>query len=119
MYVYIQIILLIPREHLDAIYFVFLEPHLQHMEVPQLGVEAELQLPAYTTATATRDPSHICDLHHGSRQNWILNPLSGSRDRIHILMATSWDCNPLSHYGNSNYLLLVIKQYIKQEASQI
>ena len=34
------------------------------MEVPRLGVESELQLPAYTTATATLDPSHICDLHH-------------------------------------------------------
>ena len=26
--------------------------HLQHMEVPRLGVEMELQLPSYTTATA-------------------------------------------------------------------
>ena len=26
--------------------FCFLEPHLQHMEVPRLGVELELQLPA-------------------------------------------------------------------------
>ena len=30
--------------------FFFLQPHLQHMEVPGLGVELELQLPAYTTA---------------------------------------------------------------------
>ena len=35
----------------------FLGPHLRHMEVPRLGAESELQLPAYTTATATRDPS--------------------------------------------------------------
>ena len=28
------------------------------MEVPKLGVELELQLPAYGTATATQDPSH-------------------------------------------------------------
>ena len=27
-----------------------------HMEVPRLGVESELQLPAYTTAAATPDP---------------------------------------------------------------
>uniref|UniRef100_A0A8W4FFK4 Fibronectin type-II domain-containing protein n=2 Tax=Sus scrofa TaxID=9823 RepID=A0A8W4FFK4_PIG len=27
------------------------------MEVPRLGVQSELQLPAYTTATATGDPS--------------------------------------------------------------
>ena len=45
--------------------FVFLGVHPQHMEVPRLGVELEPQLPAYyTTATATQDPSHVCDLHH-------------------------------------------------------
>ena len=34
------------------------------MEVPRLGVKMELQLPAYTVATAkaTLDLSHICDL---------------------------------------------------------
>ena len=49
------------------IFFVFLGPHLQHMEVPRPGVELELQLPAYTTATTTQDPSHICNLHHSSQ----------------------------------------------------
>ena len=44
-----------------------------HMEVPRLGVESKLQLPAYTTATAMWDPSHICDLQHSSRQRQILN----------------------------------------------
>ena len=38
------------------LFFCFLGPHSQHMEVPRLGVELELQLPAYTTATATLDP---------------------------------------------------------------
>ena len=42
--------------------FCFLGPHLQHTEVPRLGVKLELQLLAY--ATATWDPSHIYDLHH-------------------------------------------------------
>ena len=42
----------------------FLGSHLQHMEVPSLGVELELQLQTYTTATATLDPSCICDLRH-------------------------------------------------------
>ena len=41
-------------------FFFFLGPHLQHMEVPRLGAELELQLPAYTTAIATWDPNHIC-----------------------------------------------------------
>ena len=36
--------------------FVFLGPHTLHMEVPRLGVELELLLPAY--ATATPEPSH-------------------------------------------------------------
>ena len=31
------------------------------MEVPRLGVESELQLPACTTATATPDPSPVCE----------------------------------------------------------
>ena len=31
--------------------------HLQHMEVPRLGVDSELQLPAYITTTAMQDPS--------------------------------------------------------------
>ena len=44
--------------------FVFLGPHLLHTAVPRSGVKSELQLPAYTTAIATPDPSHVCDLHH-------------------------------------------------------
>ena len=42
-------------------FFCFLGPHLLHVEVPRLGVKSELQLPAYTIATAMRDVSHICD----------------------------------------------------------
>ena len=65
----------------------FLQPHLQHMEVPWLGVQLELQLPAYTTATATQGPSCICDLHHTAHDN------AGSlthRTRPEIKPATSW-----------------------------
>ena len=46
----------------------FLGPHLQPMEIPRLGVQSELQLPAYSTATATPDPCFICNLHHSSWQ---------------------------------------------------
>ena len=60
--------------------FVFLGPHLHHMEVPGLGIELEPQLPTYTTVTATWDLSHICDLHLSSWQRQILNPLSEARD---------------------------------------
>ena len=37
-------------------FFVFLGLHPRHMEVPRLGLKSELQLLAYTTATATPDP---------------------------------------------------------------
>ena len=59
------------------------------MEVPRLGIESELQLPAYTTATATQYLSHVCDLHHSSQQCQILNPLSKARDQTRVLMDTS------------------------------
>ena len=45
--------------------FCLLGLHPRHMEVPRLGVQLELLLMAYTTATAMKDPSHG-DLHHGS-----------------------------------------------------
>ena len=54
---------------------------VQHREVPRLGVKSELQLPAYTTDTATPGSSCVCNLHHNSPQRWILNPLSKARDR--------------------------------------
>ena len=60
--------------------------HLQHTEVPRLGVKLELRLPAYTTATVKPYPSCIWDLYHSSWQCWMLNPLSGARDRTLILM---------------------------------
>ena len=70
------------------------------MEVSRLGVELELQLPAYTTAIAMPDPSRVCDLHHSSQQCWILNPLSRARDGTRILRL-GWVPNLLSHNGNS------------------
>ena len=53
--------------------FCFLGPYPQHMEVPRLRVQSELQLLVYTTATERQDPSHICDLHRSSQQCRILN----------------------------------------------
>ena len=50
---------------------------MQHTEVPRLGVKLELQLLGY--ATATQDPSHVCDLHHTSWNHQMLNPLSEDR----------------------------------------
>ena len=70
----------------------FLGMHLRHMEVPRLGVKSELQLLAYSTATAMPDPSLICNLHHSSWQHWIFNPLSKARDWACVLMNTNWIC---------------------------
>ena len=47
------------------------------------------------------DPSCICNLHHSSRQHWILNPLSDARDRACILVDTNQVLNTLSQNGNS------------------
>ena len=85
---------------------IFLGLQVWHMEVPRLGAELELQLPAYTTATAMQDQSCVCDLHHSSRQHWILNPLSEARDQTCTLMVTSRVCNRLSHKRNSCMYIL-------------
>ena len=61
-------------------YFFLLPPQLQHMEVPGLGVESELQLQAYITATAKPDPSCIFNLCLSLQQCRILNPVSEARD---------------------------------------
>ena len=61
----------------------------RHMEVPGPGAKSELQLPAYTTAKATQDPSRIYDPHHSSRQRQIFNPLIEARDRTCFLMDAS------------------------------
>ena len=71
------------------------------MEIPGLGVELEMQLPTYATATAMQDMSRICELHHSSGQHWILNPLSEARDQTHILVILYQVLNLLSHNENS------------------
>ena len=59
------------------------------MEVPRVRVESELQSLTYTIATATPDPSCICDLHGSPQQHGIPNPLSAARDQSPMLMDTS------------------------------
>ena len=61
-------------------YYCFLGLHLQHVEVPRLGVESEPKLP---------DPSRNCDLRHSYWQRQILNPLSKARDQTCIVMDPS------------------------------
>ena len=73
------------------LFFCFLGPHPQHMEVPRLGVKSELQLPAYAATTAMQDLSCVCDWHlyHSSQQCRIPDPLSEPRDQTHILKKTT------------------------------
>ena len=78
-----------PNRKFFFLTFCFLGPYPRHMKVPRLGVESELQLQAYTTATTMWDPSCICGLCISSRQCLIRDPLSEARDRTRILMDTS------------------------------
>ena len=83
-------------------FFVFLGPHPQHMEgSSQAGVESEQQLPAYTTATATRDSSRVFHLHHSSGQRWILNP--------GIEPASSWILIRFVNLRAINYYLCLLE----------
>ena len=76
----------------NFVFLSFLEPYPGHVEVPRLGVQSQLHPLAYATAMATRDPSHVCDLHHSSWQRWILNLLSEARNGTRNLMVPSWMC---------------------------
>ena len=68
------------------------------MEVPRLGAESELQLPALATAIATPD------LSHSSWQGRILSPLSEVTDR-NLGPHGCWsDLFLLSYHGNSKFL---------------
>ena len=89
-------------------FFCFIGSHLQHMEVLRLGVTLELQLPAYTTATAMLGSSHVCNLYHTWQQCWILNPLSKDRDQTWVLMNTSWVCYHWAATGTPNHYYLLI-----------
>ena len=70
-------------------FFCYPRPYPQHTEFPRLGVESELQPPAYPKATATQDLSCICKLHHCPWQRPIPNPLSGARNWTRNFMVTS------------------------------
>ena len=86
--------------------FCFLGPNPWHMAVPRLGVESELQLPAYATVTTTRDLSRVCDLYHSSRPRQILDPLSDARDRTCNLIVPSQICFCCATMGTPRYMVL-------------
>ena len=76
----------------------------------RLRVESELQLPAYTIATATPDPSRICDLHSSLWQGRILNPQRKARDQTCILADNSQVLKLLSHNRNSTKARSAVKR---------
>ena len=80
------------------------------MEVSRLGAESELWLLAYSTARATRDPSCVCNLHHKSRQCWILDPLSKAREQTCNLMATSQICFRCATMGTPSITFLCLSK---------
>ena len=88
--------------------FCFLGPHLRHMEFPRLGVESELQLHVYTTATATPDLSPVClwpTLQLTAMPDpW---PTKGARDQTLILIDPS-----LVHY---HWATKELQQHISDE----
>ena len=82
--------------------FVFFYSHTRAIwKFPRLGVESELQLPVYSTATATLDPSGICDPHCGSRQCWIFTHWERPGTKPESSRSLRWVLTPLSHNGNS------------------
>ena len=83
------------------------------MEVPRLGVQLELQLPTYTTATATVEPSHICNLRCTFWQHQILHSLSKARNRTRFLMHASLVLNPLSQKWELQASFIVLLSHLQ------
>ena len=69
------------------------------MEVSVLGIKSELQLLAYTTATATLDPSHVCNLYQAISATY--NAAFGNAGSL-----TRWGqgLNPHPHRDNVGFL---------------
>ena len=72
--------------------FFFSGPHTRPTEAPRLEVKSELQLPAYTGATAMRDLSRVCDLPRSSWQRWIPEPGQGLYPRPQDTSRTRFHC---------------------------
>ena len=74
-------------KHIHIMWFFFSRPHLQHMEVPGLGVKHQIWATSgtYTTACGnTRSLAHWArpeiEPTSSQKQCWVLNPLSHSRN---------------------------------------
>ena len=86
------------------LFFCFLGPCPRHMEVPTLGVESEPQSQQHRIWATS-----VWDLHHSSRQCWILNPLSEAWDWTLILMDPSWVRQLMSRKENVSLTFFFFK----------
>ena len=68
-----------------------------------IGVESDQQLLTYAAATAIRDSSCVCNIHHSPQQCWIPDPLNQSRDQTHILLDISQICFHCATTGTPEY----------------
>ena len=82
--------------------YLFIWSCLQHVEVPRLGVESELQLQACATAMAMPNLSHICDLCYSLWQCLMLNPLSKARDLVGFL--THWATRAICFFKDNSMI---------------
>ena len=64
----------------------FFKAAVTHMEVPRLGVESELQLLAYATATATQDRNLSMTYTTAYGNDGTPHPLSKARNRTRIFV---------------------------------
>ena len=88
-------------------FFVFLGLHPWHMEVPRLGIQLEVRLPAYARAVAMPDLSHICNLQHSSQQCQIPNPLIEARDWTLNFLVPRWIPFHCTMMGTPHTALLI------------
>ena len=92
--------------YIFCLFVFFFRAHPWHMELPRLGVESELRLPANATATAMWDLSHVYNLYHSSWQCRILNSLSEARNQTCNVMVPSQICFRCTMMGTSENINL-------------
>ena len=63
--------------------------------------------------TATSDPSHVCDLHHSSQQQRILNPLSKASIPSFLIWLSSFDFEDTTVSCFSSYTPIVLFSHLK------
>uniref|UniRef100_A0A8D1IHS3 Phosphatidylinositol 4-phosphate 3-kinase C2 domain-containing subunit alpha n=1 Tax=Sus scrofa TaxID=9823 RepID=A0A8D1IHS3_PIG len=80
--------------------------------ITKLGIELELQLPGYATATVTPDPSLVCGVHHSScKMKMMTNSFTvSSTVEIIIMQALCWVHDDLNQVDVGSYVLKVCGQ---------